>query len=161
MSTVLAGQNIRAAHNNDLETRTAALETALGLAALAPTFGTSGTTTSSTYADVPGTSSVSFTKVRTASRICLRLAAAFFLTDVAGTTVTFALRINGVDYPVAAHALGTLSINVVTAGFATVGASVVPAGTYTVQARWKRSGGTGTVNRDTGTVISFEVEEKW
>lgn len=148
---------------NDHDTRVGSLElrASFGVAILPPSPGGAGdSTVSGTYVNLAGTSTVSFTKVVTSSRLILRLSAAFFITASAGTTAMFGLLINGVDYDVASFGTGTLSANVLAVGYALVAGGVVSAGTYTVQGRWKRSGGAGTLNRDTATMISFEVEEK-
>lgn len=121
--------------------------TPAGVNALAVTSGTD-TTTSSSYANLAGTGSVtsfSFTKRETVTRIKVFIAASF--SAVANNAaVTFGVRINGVDYDVVQLAPGSGATGTAT-GVAFIGASVVAAGTYTVQGRWKRAAGAGTPTR--------------
>lgn len=134
-----------------------------GVNAVATTSG-SDTTTSGSYANLAGTGSVtsfSFTKLETATRIKVFLSASF--SAVTNNAVArFGVRINGVDYDVAQGAPNASGQTTTVTGIAFIGASVVPAGTYTVQGRWLRVAGAGTPTRTVDnnwlTIVCEEVE---
>lgn len=117
--------------------------------------GVPGTTSSATYVDMPAGTSFSFTKADASTAIAVAMNIVWF-TTVGVTAGMFGVRINGVDYDV-----GKLMINEANtyrqfAGLARVPAGAVPAGTYTVQARWRQHTGTGvlTVSTDSWFAIS-------
>jgi len=148
-----AGEIILADHHNFGEN---------GVGAVAVTAGTD-TTTSTTYVNLAGTgsqASFSFTKYATATRVHLDLTASYF-TTASTSGAMFGLRINGVDYDVALlrAVLPAANAHLQAAGFTYVAASVIPAGTYTVEGRWKRMEGAGTLTRDTGDWLAISARE--
>lgn len=131
---------------------------AAGVSNQATTAG-SDTTVSATYADMAGTGAVtsfSFTKQKTVTRVRLSMQGGWSATATA--LVRFGLRMNSVDYDVTQAILGASGVGTF-AGFQYVGTGVVAAGTYTIQARWKRTGGAGTAQRSTNEWLSIEATE--
>lgn len=112
---------------------------------------TSGTMTSGTFVNLPSTttSSFSFTKRATSSSIRIDMGFRAFSASAGSTGLRLAVRINGVDYDVALGYFTTTDQYEAFAGFAYVAAGLAP-GTYTVQARWRRSTGTGTITTNSG-----------
>lgn len=124
-------------------------------------FATSGTMTSSTYVDLPSgtSSSLSFTKYRTASAILVHMKILAFSATNGSTGLRLGVRINSTDYDVALGYYTTANAYAPASGVALV-ASGLTAGTYTVQARWKRSSGTGTITTaDTISELDMSVRE--
>lgn len=144
---------------SDMQSLATANDTALfavgnarGLNSIAGT----GTTTSAAYANIPAPSSVSFTKRLTVTRLRIDLMFDSFSTAVP-TRVWVGVRINGVDTDVSSHSYGAANQYESTTGVTFV--SGLAAGVYTVQCRWLRSSGAGTVSVDGGGYISFAVQE--
>lgn len=118
-----------------------------------------GSTNVATYGDIPGSTSFSFQKLYSSTQTKLRV----WLSVTARVDVTFTnsgwgVRVNGTDYDVAHNEFGTTSAHqCISGGIFITG---VPAGTYTVQGRYKRDGGTGSIfvdNNDRLTVLMAEV----
>lgn len=130
-----------------------------GASAQATTSG-SDSTTSASYVNMAGTGSVtsfSFTKRNSATKVRLGMSAGW--TNATATTLQrFGLQLNAVDYDCFQSILGVGGFTTAS-GFVLVGAGVVGAGTYTVQARWKRQGGTGTGSRGTNEWLAIEALE--
>jgi hypothetical protein len=127
-----------------------------GVNGFAVTSGTD-TTTSGPYVNLAGTgsqTSFSFTKRFAASRLRVAMSAGMSTTVASGAV--FGVRINGVDYDVCAAATASGARAV---GSGTAYISGVPAGTYTVQGRWKRWVGTSTLSRDVNDWLSIDVQE--
>lgn len=115
-------------------------------------------TTSATYVDITG-ASVSFTKIFAVTRVRFTLHLTHWVSAAIPTTADFAMRINAVDYPIAlTYRNDTIGNHQAASGIAVVPGGLA-AGAYTVQARWKRSAGTGTVQLDSNDRISFSVRE--
>lgn|GEM_PF-6592809 len=116
-----------------------------GVSAVAVTSGTD-TTTSSSYANMAGTGSTtsfSFTKVLAATVVKVSIAASW-VSNTAASTVEIGVLVDGTDYP--CKRLPVVSgAGVDQVGWAYI--SGLAAGTYTIQARWRRSTGTGTPTR--------------
>lgn len=134
--------------------------TQAGVNGPATTSGTD-TTTSSSYANLAGTgasTSFSFTKVETSTRIKVTVMASF-RSVTNNAQVVFGVRINGTDYDVCGGAPVAVSQSMTCVGSAFV--SSVAAGTYTVQGRWKRTAGAGTATRsgsdDWLSIVAEEV----
>jgi hypothetical protein len=111
-------------------------------------------TASGTFVNLSG--SFSFTKLLNDTRLRVDIATSqYFSANTAG--VQYATLINGADYLMAQLNQTTLaSVHMGCAGFRYI--SGIPAGTYTVQARWLRTG-TGTVNADNNDWLSFSCRE--
>lgn len=110
------------------------------------------TTTSVTFVNMAGVNNLTsfqFEKMYDETRVRLDMAGGWFCTNTL-TDAEFALRIDGVDYPLAfmGSSVGTdrLTYN----GFDYVPGGTIAAGTYTVQARWRRPAGAGTLSRGAG-----------
>jgi hypothetical protein len=129
-----------------------------GINGAATTSGTD-TTASASYVNLAGTGSVtsfSPTKRYATTRVKVWMYASMFVT-VGPTFGRFGVRINGVD-----HDVFNLPINPATSHQGASGTTYitgVPAGVYTIQARWFRSGGTGTLTRDSQDWLSVNAEE--
>lgn len=100
-------------------------------------------TSSSSYASMNGSSSFSFTKQETHTRIKV-YGSATFLASGGNAIMSLAARINSTDYEIAAMAPNTSAIGCATG---VIFVSGISAGTYTVQARWKRTAGSGSCQR--------------
>lgn len=117
-------------------------------------FGTT-TTTSSTYGTLAAVSSFSWTKRFTATRVEAFIAADWYVT--AEAQASFALLINGTDYEVFQADLNATNVYFPSSGFAEIAGGLIPAGVHTVQVRWKRVSGSGTVT--SGKWLSARVRE--
>jgi hypothetical protein len=119
------------------------------------------TTTSGTFVNMAGAgNTTSFTLVKEHDETDVRLDMACYYNDTTGVTnAEFALRIDSVDYPVANDYAQLGTNRRCAAGFNYTGAGAVPAGTYTVQARWRRQAGTGTMTRGVGSSLSISARE--
>lgn len=130
-----------------------------GICALNTSSGTD-TTTSATYVNLAGTGSTtsfSFTKISAATRLLFRCSAGFYVTD-GGTSIDFAVLVNGTDYFLTR--LGdtvSANVNLTASGFVYV--SGLAAGAYTIQGRWKRAGGVGTGGRNQNGTYALNCEE--
>lgn len=120
--------------------------------------GASDTTTSATYVNLAGTSSFSFTKFLDSTRLLVTINTSCFVT-VAATEVRYAVRINSTDFDVANFFFNPTSTHLQTSGTRIIVAASVPAGAHTVQGRWRRVSGTGTLTRDAGDWLSIAVTE--
>ncbi|GAA2843931.1 hypothetical protein Acy02nite_68520 [Actinoplanes cyaneus] len=116
-----------------------------------------GTTTVATYAALPGTSSLAFTKKYsgTQTKLIARLTASCAATAV--STVRMAVRISGTDYDIAHRSFETVNKHDRLSGEREI--TGVSAGTYTVQAMWRRVSGTGTISSDSNDWLSLAIEE--
>jgi len=117
-----------------------------------------GSTAVAAYADYPGSPSVPFTKARAGSRVLVRWAPTFFVTNT-DTGPDFAVRIGGTDYRT--HVLTpALTANVRLPSFGERRIPGIPAGVYTVTGRWARVGGTGSVSAAIGADwVNLTVDE--
>lgn len=117
----------------------------------------SGTTTSSSFANIGGSTSVSFTKVDASSRLRVDLHVSCFVTGSVPDVAEFGVLINGTDYAIMKGTISAASIHKTFSGIRLIGG--IAAGTYTVQARWRRVSGSGTVTGDGDDRLSFAVME--
>lgn len=126
----------------------------------------SGTTTSASFVDMPGPKEFVFVKEYEYTRI--RMGGSFAVyTVTADANVGFGFRIIGTeasnqsfaqDYTMALFRYATVSQRLHVSGFKRV--QDVPAGEYLIRARWKRTGGTGTLTCDGNPdAISMEARE--
>lgn len=112
--------------------------------------GANDTTTSGSYANLAATSSFSFTKIRgNGSGIKIEMHITC-LSTATGTVGKFGVNINGVDYDVCQITFDAANTQVQASGVV-VAAPNLAAGTYTVQGRWKRTTGAGTMTRNITT----------
>jgi hypothetical protein len=123
---------------------------------------TSGTndTTAAAYENMAGTGAVtSFTFVKryTATRIKVTVHASFYsVTSVSNAKI--GVRINGVDYDVIPSVPGIVNERQCWSATRFIAAGIA-AGSYTVQLRWFRASGAGTIRRDNADLISVVAEE--
>lgn len=124
---------------------------------------TSGTDTctSATYQNLAGTGSTtsfSFTKGQGGTRIRIDMHATFFSTATSSGAI-FGVLINGTDYDVCSlkQAIPVANAHLQASGVKYI--SDIPAGTYTVQGRWKRDTGAATLTRDNGDWLSISAKE--
>jgi len=124
--------------------------------------GGSDTTTSASYVNMAGAGAVtsfSFTKRWTPTRVRIDMHQILFQNGGSFPFAQLGVRINSVDYDVVGATITAAATNTMFSGLAYIPASAIPAGTYTVQARWKRASGTGTLTRDGGGWLSFSARE--
>lgn len=115
-------------------------------------------TTSATYVDMVGAStSFSFTKGSSGTRLKVTMNVGAFISGAANTRPGFAVSIGGVDYDVVGMTINPLATHTINAGF--VYLSGITAGTYTVQGRWRRISGTGTLARNSEDPVAISVLE--
>lgn len=141
--------------------------TALGEASsmqLGPVGGT--TTTSGSLVDLTPIDPVTFSKIYDNTFTEMHLTAGCFVT-VANTRVRFALRVTPIDpasgYTAADYVLAYEHFNVINQHLsfhAMTRALNIPSGSYTVQVRWKRDSGTGTLQCDDGDNFVFSLDER-
>lgn len=117
-------------------------------------------TTSASFVSLAGTGSVTsfnFTKRYTDSRIKVQMnATCFCITSV--SNADFGVLINGTDTFMFRIILTATSQRVTGVG-GIVDVSGVPAGVHSIQGRWRRATGTGTLRRDTGDWLYISALE--
>lgn len=134
--------------------------TGTGVAGLAVSSG-SDTTTSATYVDMGGTGSTtsfSFTKAFDETRIQVTAMVGMWCAT-ATAQVDVAVHIGGTDYQLGHYSFDAASARRSLAFQGYIPAGAGTAGTYTLQARWKRSTGTGTLTRDVLDWFAFSAQE--
>lgn len=115
-----------------------------------------GTTTSASYVNMPGTPQVSFTKVDAASKVRIDFHASLYTTAYP-THVQFGVNIGGSDTLIAELEMNIQDFHHQVSGVNLI--SGLAAGTYTVQGRWRRGAGPGTLTTTTDDQTSFAVSE--
>lgn len=117
-----------------------------------------GNTTSATYVDMPSGSALSgFTKLAAGTQLHIAMALTGFAT-VGSTVSRFAVNISGTDYDVTQLFFNNVE-HLPVSGFRKVPAGIA-AGVYTIQGRWRRVSGTGTLTTNVDDWFSMTVEEK-
>lgn len=115
-------------------------------------------TVSTTYVNLAATSSFSFTKyVGTGTAIRIDMSTSV-KTTVAGDVVLFGVLINAVDSDVTGGQMDVANGAYYFSAPAIVQANLA-AGTYTIQGRWKRVSGTGTLSRNTSHRLAIMATE--
>lgn len=127
---------------------------------------TANTTTSATFVTMPGTPTVRITKTSPKSRLRVDLAGTFFSTGaVAGLAAGVNLDVISSDQPITAVSSTNSSLGSHTtyAGHIMLDPDSIsgglPARDYVITGIWRRSGGAGTLNVDSGDIWSCCVEE--
>lgn len=115
------------------------------------------TTTSATYVDLPAPSSLTFTKRNDDTRLYCHLDVVVSATG-ATARADFAVEVDGTDYDIIAFFISVIVTNAPVSGILHI--PDIPAGTYTIQLRWKRGSGVGTLAVGSPNRISFSVEEQ-
>ena len=119
----------------------------------------SGTTTSSSFADFPGTVSFSGTKNYESTFLIFRYFASCYSTAV-NTAVTMSCELDSgstTDYTIGSFYFNTASQHHSFSSF--YKQSGISSGTYTFTLRWKRSSGAGTLTTDSNDSAGLEVIE--
>lgn len=114
-------------------------------------------TTSATFVNLPATSSFSFTKLHTSTRLKAEMHVTCFIATATGG-VRFALQIAGTDYDIAGYTFNATADHRQISGTRYLPAGIA-AGALTIQGRWRRNGGAGTLNIDAGDWLSISVAE--
>jgi hypothetical protein len=116
-----------------------------------------GTTTSATYVDMPATSSVAVTKSSASTRLRIEFACSSFVT-VASTVTSFGVRVNSTDLDISRLFFNPASTHEA-CPTGVVYVSGLAASVWTVQARWKRTSGTGICTTDVNDWVTIDVQE--
>lgn len=132
-----------------------------GISGLSTTSGID-TCTGSSYQDMAGTGAVtsfSFTKAYSSavSRIKVTINQTLYQTGGSFPFVQLGVHIGSTDYDLVGATLSQVGTNTQLAGFAYI--TGIAAGTYTIQARWKRVSGTGTLSRDPANFLCMDAIE--
>lgn len=146
MPLFAAGQDVDAAELNALA-NAAGINNATG----------AGTTTSGSYANIAATSSFSFTKQHNSTGLFVAVALIHYAAT--NTAVSkLGVLINGTDYDlVGSYPFGVAGQQQCAVGFRRIPS--INAGTYTIQGRWLRVSGTGTLTTDANGWISLHALE--
>lgn len=156
-----AGGTIAVPSHTHTEFTTNAVPSANGVSSLSTTSG-SDTCTSSSYQSMTGTgsqTSFSFTKRfgSAISRIKVTIHQTLYQSGGSLPFAQLGALVNGTDYDLIGATISGSGVNTMMSGFAYIPS--IAAGVYTIQARWKRVSGTGTLTRDTLNWLAFEAME--
>lgn len=116
----------------------------------------SGTTTSATYVDFPAVSSFSYTKIHATSRLRVHVDVGCYASGTVAA-VRIGVRIAGTDYDMVNFAFS--EANSFRAFSGTRYIPSIAAGAQTLQLRWYRVSGTGTLTADASSWLSLDVGE--
>lgn len=119
--------------------------------------GGTGTRTLSNFGTFPGTSSVSFTKYDGDSRLRVDFHVTLYFPTPTPDKAEFSVLISGVDYVIASMPFITSSSHKQCSAVAFIPG--IAAGTYTVQVRWRRVSGAGTMTSDLNDYMSMLISE--
>jgi hypothetical protein len=104
----------------------------------------STTTASGSYVDMPtGSTLAGFTKHHADTALLVYMDVNWVSAGSGNTFARFAVQISGADYDVSGGVVTEVSSWQSKAGFVRIAG--LPAGTYTIQGRWRRSSGSGTL----------------
>ena len=128
-----------------------------------------GTTSSASYSDQPAGVSVRILKRFDDTDLNVGLSMTCYVTGSATTLATAACRIAGTAGTITATtwtavdlAMNVLRFDVVAAHFPISGyarQTSMPAGDYTITARWRRTSGSGVVTQDTNDFVMIQADE--
>lgn len=122
--------------------------------------GGTGTTTSGTFVDMPGSPTLSITKKYPSGLTNIKASLTTGASSSAiNDTVSFALLINGVDQVIMTTFINVAAVHVYFAS--TILLTGLDAGTYSVVVRWRRVSGAGTLSTDVNDWTSLTLEEVW
>jgi len=117
----------------------------------------SGSTTSTSYSNLPSTSSVTFTKSATGTKLLISVSTSW-RTNVNPSASMLGVNIGGTDYDCTRTTFNTANAHQQIS--CSIVVSSIPAGSVTVQLRWKIFSGTSpTLNIDSNDWISVSVVE--
>jgi hypothetical protein len=136
---------------------------ALGYNAISNPAVTSGsdTTVSAVFVNMAGTGAVTsfvFNKKLAATKVVVTMFVGW-QNAVALSQMSFGVLVNGVDYECTRSSQNATNTPALSSGFAVISGLAV--GAYTVQARWKRRGGSGTPTRSNDEILAMIAEEKF
>lgn len=122
-------------------------------------------TTVVTYADVTTINPFTFTKTMDGTKVRMAVHAGCYVTGTASTGARFGLTFTPtsgqvytpIDYNLAAIYHNQLSLHL--PGYGQQRVAGLPAGSYSVQLRWRRLSGTGTCTCDSNDLMTMEVVE--
>lgn len=129
-----------------------------GINGLAVTAAPYDTTTSTTNVNLAGTGAVTsfnFTKRFASTRLRIQMCPSMYTAGSGGAM--FGVRINGVDYDVVHVQTSTANERVSNTGVIYI--SGIPAGTWPIQGRWRRTNSTGTMVRDVFDSLCIDAQE--
>lgn len=116
----------------------------------------SDTTTSAAYVDLAAPSSVTFTKRNVDTKILCQLnVVVFAAADTA--RADFAIAANGVDHDIISCFISNIAVNESVSGV--VELPDIPTGVHTIQVRWRRGSGAGTLTIGSPNRISLMAME--
>jgi hypothetical protein len=118
----------------------------------------SGTTTSATYANYPGSSAtLNFTKAASSTKLLVSINVDPWVATTGSDLVGIDVRIAGTDYACTQFFFNTVTVHEdITCSVIVTG---IASGAQTAQIRWSRISGTGTVSADADTWSSMTVQE--
>lgn len=125
---------------------------------LSHTPGGATTTTSSSFANTAAT--FSFTKYSALTQVRIDFHASLWINGTVQTVAEFAVRMNSID-----HVCLYVPMDVASSHRSWKGSTMIPdlpAGAYTIQPRWRRVSGSGTVTMDGSDrmrIAAWEVQE--
>jgi hypothetical protein len=115
-----------------------------------------GTTVSATFVTIASIATMSFVKRSDTSRLMLSMNAEWFSTAVT-TEAAFGLQVGATDYQIMTSFQN--AANIVEFSGGVTHTPVIPAGIYTVSARWRRVSGAGTLTVGSAETLSYAVME--
>ncbi len=116
-------------------------------------------TSSTSFSNIPNSTGITFSKGYNGTDVKLTLMGKLRASAV-GVQAAIAVSINGVDYECDRQYFDIANYHAAMGGFAIVPAASLPAGTYTVRARWRYiAGGPGNVIVDNFDRFSLEARE--
>lgn len=124
----------------------------------------SGTTTSSSFADIPGTPRIAVTKYRDNTQFQIFMAvsmtssATATVVELAGT-IAYPDGVTTVDQVLFHRALNTVSLHQDLVGGVTTPGLTLPGGAYSITGRWRRVSGTGTLSYDSNDSTTLWTRE--
>lgn len=146
-------------HESDITTLSGLLGATTGVTNPATTSG-NDTTTSASFVNMAGTGAVTsfpFTKQVSTTRLIAWMVAGWQNGGAALSDVSVGVLVNGTDYECDRQSLNASVTIGKFVGFALI--TGLPTGTYTIQGRWKRRGGTGTPSRSNAEWLAISCSE--
>jgi hypothetical protein len=140
-----------------------------GAAGAAQYQGTPGSTSSSSFADLPTPVTFTFNKRRTDTQVRMGLGGSVWLSGGADASVEFAIEFDSAAYGATTQTVAyqylnsTVDVHMAVAGMAYLAGgawgSGMPAAVYTCSVQWRRFSGTGVVQANGDDRISADCQE--
>lgn len=123
--------------------------------------GANGNTSSTSFADYPGTQEVTLTKTEASTAVMVMWSPTFFVDNV-GTGVEFAVRVNGAGTEHVTHRVpaNQPAANARLSSFGMVKITGLAAGNHSIRGRWRRFDGANTIStttNDYSNLFAWEV----